>query len=283
MLTIARSFGSPRGGVAAALLAVLAACSFVSPPQARQQTIEAPAANTAAAALLSAERVEALFTDMPAGVDMARADTGAASADMLSRLKGVAQAAYAEELTQFREAEVLRGMLPDDPALTRAFVALATARNAAVQVGPSTPSRADELRARPDRHQLLALADAMAASRFARETALFTQRAAWALHQPGGKTAEVSERVADHIVASRQAEDAKPPTSVAADAGSPDRLTLLHALASLSPTDRATLERWYGSAGGKVARDRLVGSVQGANDRAGRAMLIDYLTAKTNS
>ncbi len=76
------------------------------------------------------------------------------------------------------------------------------------------------------------------------------------------------------IATTRQAEDAR----TGADAAGGADHALIQALLKLPAADIATLAAWYGSAQGKAARERLVGSVQGANDRAIRATLIDFLT-----
>jgi hypothetical protein len=73
----------------------------------------------------------------------------------------------------------------------------------------------------------------------------------------------------------RAAEDARTRAGAVATRRDP---ALLEALLALPAADIATLAEWYGSDEGKTAKDQMVGYFQGANERAGQRMLIDFLT-----
>lgn len=284
---VGRRRRSPLSVIIALATLLSAACGPVaeskSQPSAR---VEEPTASPhpAATALIDAERVNASFAAIPAGVNDALATSPVAAAQVAA-LRRAAERAYRAEGATLREALLAETMVPADAAdVIRSLTVLAEAQDAAA-ARPWTTERSialdRALAARPDRQGIIALSAAMAASRFAGERALTTRRVAWALDrsrdvgtQPSLSVA--SDQVSNMISGTRRAEDAKAPASAGATARG-DR-PLIQALLAMPPADIATLTAWYGSDAGKAAKERLVGSFQGANDRAGRAMLIDFLT-----
>jgi hypothetical protein len=270
----------------AALLA--AACGPVAQSQSQPAAhVDGPTASVhpAATALMDAERMNASFAAIPAGVEDARAASADARAAEVATLRRAAERAYREEGATLREALLMNMMVPADAVgVIRSLTVLAEAQRTAA-AGRWTLERSialdRALAASPNRQGIIALSSAMAASRFAGERALTTRRMVWALdhsHRAGTQPSlsDASEQVSQMIAATRQAEDTKARASTGATVR--DDHALLQALLLLPATDITTLTAWYSSDAGKAAKDRLVGGFQGANDRAGRAMLIDFLT-----
>jgi len=274
--------------IAVALAALLTACG----PTTRTETqtparVEEPGAapRSAGTMLMDAEGVNLSFAAIPAAVDDAPVAGIGAPAAQIAALRQAADRAYREEGTVLREALAADTTVPADATdVVRSLDTLAKAHDAAVVrpwTGAQTVALDRALAASPNRQAITALAALMAASRFAGERALTARRMAWALERsrrggPPPSLSDASDQVAGMIAATREAEDARGP----AQAGTPGAgdHALVQALMKLPATDIATLTAWYGSAAGKAAKERLAGGFQGANDRAGRAMLIDFLT-----
>lgn len=275
----------------ASLLSIVVACGPAAPtgsqpPARREEQVRSP--NAAETALMNAERANASFAAIPAGVDAVLAANPGTPEGQVTVLRQAAERAYREEGAMLREWLLANAMVPANATdLTRSLTALAKAHDATATGEPWTEERSIAVEravvARPDGQRIIALSASMAAPRFIGEQALTTRRMAWALdrlRRCGAQPlpSDVSDQVADAIAATRQAEDAKASTRANAGGTGYDGYYLVQALLQMPAADIATLTAWYGSPAGKVAKERLVGGFQGANDRAGRMMLIDILT-----
>jgi hypothetical protein len=274
-------------GTAALVSLLVTACGPMaetkSEAPARSEAPVAPS-HVAAAVLINAERVDASFASIPASIADIEATNKGGRAAQSAALGQAAERAYREEVAGLRDKMLADVTVPADAAaVIRSLTSLAKAREAAA-ARPGTPERSKALdralAARPNREGIVALAAAMAAPRFADERALTVRLMAWGLNYAGhtrrqASPSDVSEQVAEIMDKTRAAEDARTRAGAVATRRDP---ALLEALLALPAADIATLAEWYGSAAGKTAKDQMVGYFQGANERAGQRMLIDFLT-----
>lgn len=276
-------------------IAALTTAACGSAPQTQsmlrlQEQAQPRSATAPGTAYLRAERADALFAAMPASIGAAIGPNGrgTAPAARVADLRQRAERAYAQEGIVLRESLLTDPVLPaDTDAAGRSFAALAIAHDAVMVGGHGDPSRRTALQAMltasPDREMIVRLVESMAAPKLVREQALTARRMRWALDgtgRPIPSEPALSEQVADLIEATRQDEDHAAarvldvPGAIKADH------VLVEALLNLTPADRVVLTTWYASSAGKAAKDKLVGNFQGANDRAARLLLIDFLPAK---
>lgn len=269
------------------LSAGLAGCGGAAPGQAK-----AEAQIASSSAFLDAERVEAVFASMPQQVDVAVAlsGVGRAAPPTASALafKTLAQRSFSTENAALRATVARAAETVNGAELDRCLSALARAQDATqTQLASATAMQALErqYRARPDGQQLRDLTNLMAQPRLAEEQARTALRIKTVLDELKGAvtSATVTELLAavPQLIAStrQQSNDESAPGLNISAANEGARGSLTRALLALSPADVAVLTRWYASPQGRTATAKLVQAFQAANDRAGQAMLTDYLNA----